>query len=763
VFGLWLWSLAALAATPVGARIEIRDGAALLASFTPRTKLARRGTPIVREIAVGAHRVIEVRLGDKERQEVWLGERRGATATPLWTGLVGSLDEDGETTRSLVLGDELAIFESAARISRCDGAPVRLFARAWDFARGRFQAVSPTPPAPAAATLTARRQAGGRAARGGFSFTAASSAAGATDVEGLRPPAALNDGDPATAWAASAGAFATARSGSDGLAVTGVRLNPARGKPAPRRLTLVLGPAEGQRFDVAIPAGGGPVWMPLPAPVPSACVTVLVPEAAAIGDLEVVTDLDGGDGVVRLVQATREGGSCEGRVPLLVAAGAVGPVAKAIGAGPAPGRECLLDALVQLLAVRPSADPVVGQALVAALAGASAAEEKLALSALARQPAPPLAALRALLEDPRRGDEDRQRAARALGAVAGNQVLLGAVGAGSPALRAAVREALAAHPPALAEVQRALAGAPSARRADLMLVLSGPGANALLRAAAEGDEDFAVRARAIEGLGRLGDAAALGALRARGADPVLRFLATRELAALSGALPALRAALGDGDPRVRETAALAVGSQKDAEAAPALVAAAKREPWPFARRAQVSALGLLCTPAGNDLMARAVERDVAPVRRAALEGLARCRDGRAAGLLLERLESEGEEPENRTVAARLVGTLGDRAAAARLGRVLDRLREEAQVEPALEGVAVAALQSLARLGGPDAVTAALAQARAGAPGVRRAALEALGTMCAPEGKAGIDAGTRDPDPTVAAAARAARRQCGAAP
>jgi hypothetical protein len=46
---------------------------------------------------------------------------------------------------------------------------------------------------------------------------------------------------------------------------------------------------------------------------------------------------------------------------------------------------------------------------------------------------------------------------------------------------------------------------------------------------------------------------------------------------------------------VRETAALALGQHKDAESASALITGAKQEPWPFVRRAELEALGHLCT------------------------------------------------------------------------------------------------------------------------------------------------------------------------
>jgi HEAT repeat protein len=216
----------------------------------------------------------------------------------------------------------------------------------------------------------------------------------------------------------------------------------------------------------------------------------------------------------------------------------------------------------------------------------------------------------------------------------------------------------------------------------------------------------------------------------------------------------------DPDPRVRETAALALGERGNRADAAALVAAAKREPWPFARRAQITALGTLCAPGTTDLLIRADERDLPAVRRAAVEGLARCKDPRAAALLLEHLGRRYEDPDLRAVAARLLGERGDRTLAPRMVEILGRLRVESQEDVALEGVTVVTLQALARMGGPEAVRGARGLLADQRPGLRRAALEVLGTLCdGGDGARAVETATRDPDPTVAAAAAAARRQC----
>src|SRR5204863_4831248 len=225
------------------------------------------------------------------------------------------------------------------------------------------------------------------------------------------------------------------------------------------------------------------------------------------------------------------------------------------------------------------------------------------------------------------------------------------------------------------------------------------------------------------------DPAALADVREHGDEPVLRYLATRELAGLTPAAgidprPALRGALADPDPRVRETAALALGQHGDKHSAPSLIAGAKQEPWPFVRRAELEALGHLCTAGTGDLMLRAVARDVDEVRRAALVGLVRCKDNRSRAVLLKTVAHQNEAATVRELAAALIGESGDKGAAPQLATALRGLVNEAEGDLALEGVAATALRALARLGGPDAVGAAVTMAADTRHPYRVAAIEA---------------------------------------
>jgi hypothetical protein len=102
----------------------------------------------------------------------------------------------------------------------------------------------------------------------------------------------------------------------------------------------------------------------------------------------------------------------------------------------------------------------------------------------------------------------------------------------------------------------------------------------------------------------------------------------------------------------------------------------------------------------------------------------------------------------------------DPAVARPFSEAVSRLRVEAQEDLALEGVTVVAMQSLARVGGPEAVGAALQLLADERLLFKRTGLDALGQLCdSSRGNPAIATAMHDKDSSVAAAASAAHRRC----
>jgi HEAT repeat protein len=798
--------------------VALKEGDKTVASFVPKTAKDQRGAAALHTFTASGHTLVEVRiplLGDgPKREEIWIAERSSAGTKPLqtiWWNVAGARDADGETALVVKASDQgIEEYQTAARLSRCDGAPVPLFRRTWNFATRAFQNTLPELPARAATKIQAHR--GGAPEGkpvGGFFFSAASGSSGADhDAAKLRPPVAVNDSNPATVWSSEGdgrGQMLTARS-SGGFPIIGLRLLPGdtssekafRASAKPHRLSLIFGRDPSQNADVEMVEDADlgarrlrePYWIALPKPVTSTCVTVVVRETTSdksplsIADLEVMTELDGPQAADRLVADLAKGTSCVSRQPLLVRLGppALAKVAAAIPqAGPGAGRECLVGALAALVAAgaKPSADMAV--ALVAAMDRSSPDEEKAILKLLPELADAPTAAIAAVLSDDKRSDEDRTRAARVLSAMKQPEAsakVLDTIGRGSPSLRKALRTiAAGAAGPPLAAVLAALDATPaaeSARRADLLLIVgalatrdheSRPAALAALRTPLHGPSSFEEQARAIQSLGLLHDPAATDELvnvRAHHADGVMRSFAVSELANAEGAavLPALRAALDDADPRVREIASERLGRQGDKDAAKLIIEGAKQEPWPRVRRAEIVALGELCVAEGNDLLVRAFQRDVEEVRQAALAGIARCYGVKATGTLLRTLGRLAETADMRSLAARLLGERKDPRTVPGLAEVLTRLLTESQADLSLEAVIADSAMALATIHGDQAVATLVGLLSDARPSVQRIAIDALGMVCDPgAGQAALHKAATSKDEAVSIPAAAAEANC----
>ena len=204
----------------------------------------KRGEPRLQETQVEGRRVVEVQAPDQGRERRrGLGRldrlrRRPAT---IWTGRRrrGRQRRRGRPAPRCREPGGLSLYQTAGRISRCDGQTVRLFERRFDFAARRWKPVAP--PLPPADGPGHRGPAGriARCRRAGPASPFPSPRARPRRSTPLRPsevshlvaPLALNDGDPETVWAEGdagdgRGEVLTARSGTAGQAVVGLRVLP---------------------------------------------------------------------------------------------------------------------------------------------------------------------------------------------------------------------------------------------------------------------------------------------------------------------------------------------------------------------------------------------------------------------------------------------------------------------------------------------------------------------------------------------------------
>ena len=303
-----------------------------------------------------------------------------------------------------------------------------------------------------------------------------------------------------------------------------------------------------------------------------------------------------------------------------------------------------------------------------------------------------------------------------------------------------------------------IAGALASREPDLV-----PAALSALRAPLHGTASFEEQARAIEGLGLLRDPLARDELIdvcAHHSDGVLRSLAVNELASAEGAVPALRAALDDTDPRVRETAAASLGHKNDKASAKAIIAGAKQEPWPQVRRAEIASLGELCTAEGNELLIRAFQRDIVEIRQVALVGIAHCYQTKATGLLLRTLGRLAESADMRSLAARLLGERKDPQTVTGIAESLARLLVESQADLSLEAVIADSAMALAALRSPEAIAALVGLFSDLRPSVQRIAVDALGVVCDPGlGAAALKTASMSKDEAISIPATAAAANC----
>lgn len=838
-----------VAANGAGGLVTVTQGAATLLVWRPHLNARERGALEARRVVIEGRDVLEVRVQARDvassrRAEAWVGELpAGGRATPLWAGPLGPLDADGESFLELrVTPAGIVLAERAPRIAGCDGTPALLLPRRWSFAERRFVPVAPAdvaPPSPPGSPVEAHRAARppGSAAPL-FRFASASAAAGAARARDLGAPAELADGRAQTSWHVGAvrlapGALVVARGGDPAYPVRGLVILPGDARspealarsPRLRRIRITFGPGQPPPVDAALieDADGGaarfnvPFWIPLPKPVPAACVSVAVMEAepaqaapdapVAVAELAVVTALDETDAPSRLASDIAAGGACGRRADLLTAAGAAAwsPALDALPRATEAGRMCLLDVLDRLGTPPAPLTTVLAERAAAALrALGPQADEKSQAAAVRLLGRVPREAAIVLQRAADVGPEQRVGVARALAAVARAPsasssaaletlvTVASAFDSASPQVRPVVA-ALGA--PAVTRVLDRLErtdaradGRNDEQRAELLAVLTQgvratrPEDQGELRARAlavatreaEAQRPFLLRGRAVALLGALGDTesvAALSRLRAQDADAVVRRLVVLALADARAATAseALIAALTDRDPGVRETAARALArapalprQAPDTRAlGTALLAQVRRDPWPFARAAEVRALGVACPPGAPALLLASLQDGAFEVRRAAVAALPPCPSPNAAKVLFAVLARRAESPALRTEAAQALAAMNAKALAPAMLERLPTILVESQAELALEETAAALLEAVATLDPAIGVRGAQVVLQDPRPSLRRGAVEALRERCAlPAAQNLLRTATADPDAAVARTAGQIQSQCG---
>lgn len=223
------------------------------------------------------------------------------------------------------------------------------------------------------------------------------------------------------------------------------------------------------------------------------------------------------------------------------------------------------------------------------------------------------------------------------------------------------------------------------------------------------DPDGAVRARACELLGRMGQPAVV---------------------------PALFELLADPNPRVSH-AALGAVQGLGGELAEVLSVAAAESPDPRLRRQGLRLIGYFGFPAGVEVLLQGLSDPDPPLRELAVQSLGYLDDARARSAVMH--ASRHVEPRMRAAAMRALAH-GERAEVAT--RLLDALDDEDA------WVRYYACQALGRLGHEDAAPALARRLADPAGQVRVSAIEAMSQLESPAALAYLVQGVRSPDDDV---------------
>lgn len=576
----------------------------------------------------------------------------------------------------------------------------------------------------------------------------------------LGKPGNLTDGDPTTAWSEARsgtglGEFVVMRAAADvpihrfQITVAPPGANPTSGA-APKSLFLVT---DAETYAVTLPEDG---WLspgaaydvPLPEPIKTGCVALVLDEAYARGNARP-------DVTVAEIAAFSEfdiaGAKPESLAKLLVGGGpradAAASVLKRAGSG---GVAAVVSAWDEL--------DTAGRALAADVAVSAPCEEGAPILVRAFDDVDPIVE--------RKGRDKLERCGRAVGPVlvaalsdtktahrakvasllafiapiTGLGPLAAELGKGSPREKEAMRSAFtraarSADPNRLIELLRARGGDAEARLE--LLRAMGPRvvdlraeAQAAVMDLLKGEPPFRTRYLILgpmAELAREGDRALLDRFAlalARDPEWAVRARAAELAIKIPGVQREVIQALDDAEPRARDAALHAVTEQRLSAAAVTVGSRLLNDPWTFVRVSAAGAMGAMPPSPDIDTTLGSALADPSPrVRVAILEALGVHRAQSQAPGVRERLERD-KAPEVRTAAAGALAQMCDPGALDALTDLAGKLASPIDADEATLGLA--AVDALGKIHPPDLERRLARLAAKGVrPVVQRAAQEAL--------------------------------------